>query len=417
MMEIQRDKYLQELIDRKHNRLIKIVTGIRRVGKSYLLFELFYRHLIESGVTSERIIKIALDERKSFELRNPDKILEYVEGLIIDSGMYYLLLDEVQELDEFESVLNSLLHIENLDIYVTGSNSRFLSKDIITEFRGRGDEVHVFPLSFSEFMSVYAGDKYDGWNEFYTYGGLPFILSRKTDQQKSEYLRTLFTETYLKDIVSRNKIRHEAELETLIDIVASSVGSLTNPKRIADTFKTEASSSISPATVKSYLDYLEDAFLIHGVQRYDVKGRKYISTPLKYYFEDVGLRNARLNFRQQEENHIMENIIYTELLRRGYNVDVGVVEKQEKEGDKYQRKQFEIDFVVNQGSKRYYIQSAFALPDSEKIQQERRSLLHAGDNFKKFIVVKDFMKMKRDESGIITMSIFDFLLNEDSLEW
>lgn len=416
-MEIPRDKYVQELIDRKHNGLIKVITGIRRVGKSYLLSTLYYRHLIQSGVDADHIIRIAFDDRKHLALKNPDALLEYLDSCMTDEGMYYLFFDEVQELDSFESVLNSLLYRENVDIYVTGSNSRFLSKDVLTEFRGRGDEVHLFPLTFAEFMSVYAGDRYEGWNEYYTFGGLPMILTRKTWQQKSEYLSHLFDETYLRDIIARNNIRHPDELETLITILASAVGSLTNPKRIADTFKTEKSSSLSQVTVKSYLDFLEDAFLIHGVHRYDVKGRRYISTPLKYYFEDVGLRNAKLNFRQQEENHIMENIIYNELRKRGYNVDVGVVEKQVKQEDgKYQRKQYEVDFIVNQGSVRYYIQSAFALPDAEKVRQEKMSLLNIDDSFKKIIVVKGPAMLKRDEDGVVTMSIFDFLLNENSLE-
>lgn len=417
-MEISRDKYLQELIDRKHNGLVKVVTGIRRVGKSYLLFNLYYRHLINQGVDADHIIRIAFDDRRFAELKNPDALIHHIDSLMTDSKMYYLLFDEVQELDSFESVLNSLLYLENADIYVTGSNSRFLSKDILTEFRGRGDEVHLYPLTFAEFMSVYDGDKYEGWNEYYTFGGLPMVLKRKTWQQKSEYLSELFTETYLKDIIARNNIKHAGELDTLITVLASAVGSLTNPKRISDTFKTETSSSISPATVKSYLDYLEDAFLIKGVQRYDVKGRRYITTPLKYYFEDVGLRNARLNFRQQEENHIMENIIYNELRKRGYNVDVGVVDKQEKQADgKYIRKQYEVDFIVNQGSLRYYIQSAFSLPDDEKVRQEKMSLLNIDDSFKKIIVVKGPAMLKRDNDGVVTMSIFDFLLNENSLDF
>ena len=417
-MEISRDKYLQELIDRKHNGLVKVVTGIRRVGKSYLLFNLYYRYLINQGVDADHIIQIAFDDRRFAELKYPDALIHHIDSLMTDSKMYYLLFDEVQELDSFESVLNSLLYLENADIYVTGSNSRFLSKDILTEFRGRGDEVHLYPLTFAEFMSVYDGDKYEGWNEYYTFGGLPMVLKRKTWQQKSEYLSQLFTETYLKDIIARNNIKHAGELDTLITVLASAVGSLTNPKRISDTFKTETSSSISPATVKSYLDYLEDAFLIKGVQRYDVKGRRYITTPLKYYFEDVGLRNARLNFRQQEENHIMENIIYNELRKRGYNVDVGVVDKQEKQADgKYIRKQYEVDFIVNQGSLRYYIQSAFSLPDDEKVRQEKMSLLNIDDSFKKIIVVKGPAMLKRDNDGVVTMSVFDFLLNENSLDF
>ena len=417
-MIIQRPKYLQEIIDRKENGLIKVITGIRRVGKSYLLFNLFSAHLRGNGVQEDHIIKIQLDDRRQSQYRNPDTLLTYIETSIKDREMHYLLLDEVQMLDEFESVLLTLLHFENLDVYVTGSNSKFLSKDIITELRGRGDEIHVYPLSFQEFMSVYPGDRFEGWNEYYTYGGLPLLLTKNSDAQKSQYLKILFTETYIKDIISRHTIRHKEELETIMDIVASGIGSLTNPKRIADTFKTEYKSSLSQQTIKTYLDYLEDAFLINGVKRYDIKGRKYIGTPLKYYYEDVGLRNCRLNFRQQEENHIMENIIYIELRRRGFNVDIGVVQGNEKnEEGTFQKKQFEIDFVANLGNKRYYIQSAFAMPDSDKIKQEKKSLRQVKDNFRKIIIVKDPIKAKLDDDGILTISLFDFLLHDDSLDW
>ena len=417
-MIIKRDTYLQELIDRKDNGLIKVITGIRRVGKSYLLFNLFQEHLIESGVAEDHIISIILDDRRFIQYQDPDVLYQYITSRITDDNQYYILLDEVQMLKEFESVLNSLLHIGNADIYVTGSNSRFLSKDIITEFRGRGDEVHVYPLSFAEYMSASEKPISAGWKEYYTYGGLPYILTRKTEAQKIQYLSSLFKETYLKDIVSRNNIKNDIGLETILDILSSSVGSLTNPKRIADTFKTTGENpQLTTTTVKKYLDCLEDAYIISSAKRYDVKGRKYIGTPLKYYFEDLGLRNVRINFRQQEETHIMENIIYNELRMRGYSVDVGVVEKsEEKENHVWSRRQYEVDFVVNLGSRRYYIQSAYQMPDGDKTNQEKRPLLSINDSFKKIIIVKDDIMLKRDEDGVVTMSLFDFLLDKNSLD-
>ena len=382
-----------------------------------MLFNIFYDYLIKSGVKKNHIIKMQLDDLKNKKYRKAEVLMDYIENQIKDNDIYYILLDEVQMLEEFEEVLNSLLHIKNTDIYVTGSNSKFLSKDIITEFRGRGDEIHIFPLSFSEFMSVYKGDKYDGWNEYLTYGGLPMILSMKTDKDKSNYLNHLFKETYIKDIVERNKIKGEAELEELINILSSSIGSLTNPTKLYNTFKSIKNVDISQQTIINYLSYLEDSFLINKAMRYDVKGKKYIATPQKYYFEDVGLRNARLNFRQQEHNHIMENIIYNELRYRGYNVDVGVVDVRVKDKDgNYSKTKLEIDFVANQGSKKYYIQSAFRLSDEEKTYQEQRPLISVRDSFKKIIIVGEKIKLNRDEQGIVVIDIFDFLLNPNSLD-
>lgn len=416
-MEIKRDRYLKALIERMHNGMIKVVTGIRRCGKSYLIFKIFKEYLLDSGIDEEHIITIELDQRKNKIYRDPDAILEYIESLITDKTQYYILLDEVQMLEDFEEVLNSLLHIENVDVYVTGSNSKFLSKDIITEFRGRGDEIHVYPLCFKEFMQVYAGDMYHGWAEYVTYGGLPLTVTMRTEEQKISYLSKLFEETYIKDIIERNHIEKIQELNNLIDILASATGSLTNPSRIEATFKSVIHSDISLNTIRQYMEYLKDAFIVNEANRYDVKGRKYIGTPLKYYFEDVGLRNARLGFRQVEETHLMENIIYNELRMRGFQVDVGVVQKRSrnKEG-KQEKKQLEIDFVANLGSRRYYIQSAFRMPDKEKEEQEKASLLNVNDSFKKIVIVKDVIKVKHDENGITTMSIYDFLLQENSLE-
>ena len=417
-MNIARDKYVRALIDRMHNGMVKVVTGIRRSGKSYLIFQLFKDYLLEQGVPSDHLIEIELDQRKNRKYRDPDAILDYIEALIIDEKDYYILLDEVQMLTDFEEVLNSLLHISNVDIYVTGSNSRFLSKDVITEFRGRGDEVHILPLSFSEFMQVYDRDVYHGWADYMTYGGLPLIATMKTEEQKIQYLTRLFTEVYLKDIIDRNKIEKTQELEDLINVLASSIGSLTNPLKIEATFRSVLKSSLSDSTIKQYIEYLEDAYIISAATRYDVKGRKYIGSPLKYYFEDQGLRNARLGFRQVEETHVMENIIYNELRGRGYLVDVGVVSVRNRTAaGKQERKNLEIDFVANKGSKRYYIQSAFALPDEEKVKQEKASLLKVNDSFKKIILVKEVMNVQRDDNGITTMSVYDFLLNEDSLEY
>ena len=417
IMEIKRDRYLTELIERKHNTLIKIVTGIRRCGKSYLLFTLFYRHLIETGTKPDHIITLNLEDLENKQYHNPETLLAFIKNRITDQEQYYILLDEVQLISDFEALLNSLSHITNADIYVTGSNSKFLSHDVITEFRGRGDEIHLFPLSFAEFMSVSEKDRYQSYDDYFKYGGMPFICTLKTEQQKSRYLNSLFLETYFIDILERNKFQDTAKLENLIDILSSSIGSLTNPKRIADTFQSTLHVSISETTVKKYLDALENAFLIKGVKRYDIRGRKYIGTPLKYYFEDIGLRNVRLNYRQQEENYIMENIIYNELRVRGFLVDVGVVERAERDSTgTVVRKHLEIDFVANMGSKRYYIQSAFTLAGDAKEAQEKKSLLNVNDCFKKVIITKDYAKRKRDENGILTIGIIDFLLDEHSLD-
>ena len=416
-MDIKRDKYLQDLINRMHNGMIKVVTGIRRCGKSYLLFKLFKNYLLDQGIPADHIITVELDLRRNRQYRKPDAILDYIDGLIIDDKQYYIMLDEVQMLADFEEVLNSLLHIDNADLYVTGSNSKFLSKDVITEFRGRGDEIHIFPLTFKEFMEGYDGDIYHGWAEYVIYGGLPLTVTMKTEEQKVNYLTNLFKETYLKDIVERHNIEKVHEMEDLVNILASSIGSLTNPPKIEATFKSLIHSDISLNTIRQYIEYLEDAFIVSKANRYDVKGRKYIGTPLKYYFEDVGLRNARLGFRQIEETHLMENIIYNELRSRGYSVDVGVVEKRTiNAAGKAERKQLEIDFIANLGSKRYYIQSAFSLPTKEKLAQETASLVSVNDSFKKIIIVKDVVNVTRDEKGITTMSIYDFLLKENSLE-
>lgn len=413
-MEIKRDKYVNDLINRMHNGLIKVVTGIRRSGKSFLLFNLFRSYLLESGVPESHMIAIELDQRKYRQFRDPDALLDHIESLITDQETYYILLDEVQMLDHFEEVLNSLLHVRNADIYVTGSNSKFLSKDIITEFRGRGDEVHVFPLTFREFMQVYDGDVYQGWTDYVTYGGLPLVATMKTEEQKIQYLTRLFEETYIKDIRERNRVEKVQELNDLINVLASSVGSLTNPTRIEATFKSVVQSDISLNTIRQYIEYLEEAFVIHVAQRYDVKGRRYIGTPIKYYFEDVGLRNARLGFRQTEETHLMENVIYNELRARGFQVDVGVVPF--RRPGTQERAQLEVDFVANLGSRRYYVQSAFRIPDEEKERQEKASLLKVNDSFKKIVVVKDVMNVQRDENGITTMSIYDFLLKGNSFE-
>jgi len=414
-LEIKRDKYINELILRMHNGLIKIVTGIRRCGKSYLLFKLFYEYLLQA-TDEEHIIRIELDLFRNRRLRKASELLDYVQRQITDSGQYYLLIDEVQLLESFEEVLNSLLHIENLDIYVTGSNSKFLSTDVITEFRGRGDEVHLFPLSFAEFMTAYDGDVYRGYADYSMYGGLPYLFSMKTEAQKVKYLKQLFEMTYLKDIIERNKISKTEELEALINVLASAMSSLTNPSRITATFASELHLQVSVNTVRRYIEYLKDAFIISEAQRYDVKGRRYIGTPLKYYFEDTGLRNARLSFRQNEGTHLMENIIYTELLRRGYSVDVGVVEHRSVKNSVSQMKLLEIDFVANLGSNRYYLQSAYSIPDAAKREQETRCLQLVGDSFKKIVVVKDVVSCTRDNNGITTMNIYDFLLNDNSLD-
>lgn len=417
-MVIKRDLYLNLLIRHKHNGMIKVITGIRRCGKSYLLFKLFYNYLLESGVKEDHIIKIELDDRQNKKYRNPDVLCDYVHSCIKDKDMYYIILDEVQFVAEFEDVLNSFLHIENADTYVTGSNAKFLSKDIITEFRGRGDQIHIFPLSFAEFMSVYDGDIYDGWNEYMNFGGLPKIVDFTDDNDKAKYLKNILEETYLKDIKERNNIRGDAEIEELLDILSSSVGSLTNPKKLSDTFKSVKQVSIHPDTIKNYLDYFVDSFLIVQAKRYDIKGKKYINSPSKYYFSDIGLRNARLNFRQGEETHIMENIVFNELLIRGLNVDVGVIEHYAPNSrGKSVLKKSEVDFVCNMADKRYYIQVALSIPNEEKNEQEQKSLLRIADSFKKIMIVKDLSRSHYNENGIYLMSLFDFLLNPDSFNF
>lgn len=415
-MEIKRNRYLNTLISKKHNGLIKVITGMRRCGKSYLLFTLFKEHLLSDGIDENHIIEIAFDAFENKKYRDPDVLYPYLKEQIKDDAMYYVLLDEVQLLGEFESILNSLIRMKNVDVYVTGSNARFLSKDVITEFRGRGDEVHMYPLSFAEFMSVYSGTKQDGWNEYMLYGGIPLVLEFTTPDQKIAFLKSLFEETYISDIVGRHNIRNKAELEELLNILSSAIGSLTNPQKLSATFQTVKKKKISNSTIKRYIDYLCDSFLIDSAIRYDVKGKKYIDTPVKYYFTDMGLRNARLNFRQIEETHSMENIIFNELKMRGFNVDVGVIMQYEtNEKGSNIRKQLEIDFVCNQGSKRYYIQSAYAIPDQAKMEQEQRSLMLTGDFFKRMIITKDTPAPYYNESGVLIMNVYDFLLNENSL--
>ena len=416
-MEIKRDIYLNKLISKRNNGLIKVVTGVRRCGKSYLLFTLFKNYLLSAGIDEQHIIEIAFDAFENRQFRDPDVLYPYLKEKIQGDDMYYVLLDEVQLLGEFEAVLNSLIRMKNVDVYVTGSNAKFLSKDVITEFRGRGDEVHMYPLSFAEFMSVYPGTKQDGWNEYMIYGGLPLVLSFQTQEEKITFLKSLFEETYISDIVGRHKIRNRAELEELLNVLSSAIGSLTNPSKLSATFKSVKQKTISKTTIKNYLDYLMDSFLIDSAVRYDIKGKKYIDTPVKYYFTDMGLRNARLNFRQLEETHTMENIIFNELKIRGFNVDVGVVTINSTNGKGNGiRKQLEIDFVCNKGSKRYYIQSAYAIPDQAKMEQEQRSLVMTGDFFKKVIITKDAPASYYNDDGVLIMSLYDFLLNVDSLE-
>ena len=413
-MEIKRDYYLQKLIDRKENHLIKIITGIRRCGKSYLLNHIFKNYLLETGVNADHIIMVSLDDDDSESLLDVHNLNTYIKSQIKDDDLHYILLDEIQLVEGFESLLNGLLRKENLDVYVTGSNSKFLSSDIITEFRGRGDEIRVYPLSFSEFYSAYEGSKEDAWQEYYTYGGLPLVLSYKNEIDKMAYLENQRKNVYLNDVIERNNIQNEQDLYTIVEILSSSVGSLTNPLKLANTFKSNNSNtSITDKTIYNYLNYLEDAFLIESTKRYDVKGKKYIETPKKYYFTDIGIRNSFLNFRQQEENHLMENIIYIELKRRGFSVDVGVVEVRDKSG----QKKLEIDFVANRGNNRYYIQSALTIDSKEKREQEERSLINTNDFFRKIIIVKDNIKRWRDEKGIVIMGIVDFLLDFDSLDY
>ena len=413
---IPRDNYLQKLIDRMNNGMIKVVTGIKRCGKSYLLFDIFYNYLVQNGVDKEHIISLQLDDRMNIRYRNPDFLCEYVHSKIVDEKNYFILLDEVQYVNEFEDVLNSFLHIKNADVYVTGSNAKFLFSDIITEFRGRGDQIYLTPLSFKEFFDYSKLDFDEAWNEYSMYGGMPYLLMCKTDQQKIQYLDSLFKETYIKDIVNRNAIRNTDVLEDVLNIVASSVGSLTNPNKLSNSFKTLKNINVAPNTIKEYLDYCIDSFLIQKAYRYDVKGKKYIDTPLKYYFTDIGLRNIRLGFRQQEETHIMENIIYNELITRGYQVDVGVVEISEKnENNNFVRKQLEVDFVCNLGYERIYIQSALNIDDIVKKEQEEKSLIKIYDNFRKIIVVKENIRKWKDENGILIIGLKEFLTCPESI--
>ncbi len=429
-MDIRRDFYLNKLIDRKHNGLIKVITGIRRCGKSYLMNTIFYNYLLENGVDEKHIIRFAFDSADDLYLIgenliavekekrgvDPEKFMEYIRSQMIDSEMYYLLLDEVQMLDCFESVLNSYLRRNNADVYVTGSNARFLSKDIITEFAGRGDEIHMYPLNFSEFMSVYKGDKYEGLTEYMLYGGIPLVVLRGGANDKISSLETLFSEIYIRDIYKRNKVRNQGELEDLLNILSSSIGSLTNPEKLKNTFRTVKKLKITSNTVRKYLDYLEDSFLIESAQRYDIRGKAYIETPKKYYFSDLGLRNARIAFRQFEQTHAMENVIYNELRMRGYNVDVGVVTVAENKDGKVVRKYLEVDFVCNLGSVRYYIQSAYSIPDEEKMLQEIRPFRKINDSFRKIIITRDMVPKHYDEHGILTLNIYDFLLEPSSIE-
>jgi len=412
MKIIERNEYLNKLISRRENGMIKILTGIRRCGKSFILDPIFKDYLISDGVKKDHIIKLDLDDIKNMKYLNPEELDKYIDDNTVDNEMHYILIDEIQKVNNFEAVLNGFLHRRNLDVYVTGSNSKFLSSDIITEFRGRGDEIRIFPLLFSEFYNAYEGKKQNAWKEYITYGGMPQILDNISEEQKTNYLNTLFNLTYIRDIVERNKIEKDDILETLLNMLSSSVGSLTNPQKLYNTFISNGITGISKNTIISYLDYLLDSFLLEKVERYDVKGKKYITTPQKYYFADIGLRNARLNFRQQEENHLMENVIYNELIVRGYNVDIGVVEIREYG----ERKQLEVDFVCNQGSKRYYIQSALNIDTRDKNEQESKSLNNIGDSFKKIIVVKDDIKLWRNEKGILIIGIQEFLLNKNSLD-
>ena len=427
-MEIRRDLYLNKLIKRKNNGLIKVVTGIRRCGKSYLLNNLFYNHLIESGVAADHIIRFAFDSADDLYLIgesliqiekekrgvDPEKFMAYIRSQIVDNGMYYLLLDEIQLLDCFETVLNGYLRKDNMDVFVTGSNAKLLSKDIITQFAGRGDEVHMYPLSFAEFMTIYKGDKYAGLEEYMLYGGIPIVVLREDANEKASILENLFTEIYLRDITQRNRVKNIGELEDLLNILASSIGSLTNPDKLKNTFKSVKKSKITSQTIKKYIDYFEDSFLIESALRYDIKGKSYIETPKKYYFSDLGLRNARINFRQFEPTHSMENVIYNELRMRGYNVDVGVVATTEKNQEgKIVRKQLEVDFVCNLGSSRYYIQSAYSLPDETKRTQEIRPFRKIDDSFKKIVITKDFVHPYYDDYGILTVNIYDFLLDPE----
>ncbi|MDD5816143.1 MAG: ATP-binding protein [Bacteroidales bacterium] len=417
MKEIKRDRYLKQLIDSRQNGFIKVITGIRRCGKSYLLNVLFYKYLLHNGVPYDHIIRVDLEDRMNKQLRDPDAMLHYVHDQIKDNELYYIIIDEVQMMNEFVDVLNSFRHISNADTYVTGSNSHFLSSDIPTEFRGRGETIHVNPLSFSEFYSAVGGDKQEAWREYYTYGGLPLIQSFDSEKKKIDYLKNLFETVYLADIVERHKVQNENEMRELVCVLASSIGSPCNPTKLVNTFKSVKNVDISNKTLSNYLSYLLESFLLNKAIRYDIKGKKYINTLSKYYFADIGLRNAVLDMRQQEETHIMENIIYNELIIRGYSVDVGVVEiKSQNSEGRWMRVQLEVDFVACLGSRKYYIQSAFSIPDRAKELQESRSLLNIRDSFKKIIVVKDHIMPRRNEEGILTIGLWDFLLDENSLD-
>ena len=410
-MNIKRDFYLNQLIKGKENRLIKIITGLRRSGKSFLLFELFREHLIETGIDEEHIIEIAFDDRTFNQLRNPDKALQYIKSKITDKKMYFILLDEVQMMDEFVDVLNSLLHIRNANVYVTGSNSHFLSKDVATEFRGRGDEIHLFPLSFSEFYSAGWKSKDECWKEYYTFGGLPQILSLEGKKKKEDYLISLNESVYFKDIIERHNIRNKEEFKELMAVIASAIGSPCNPTKLSNTFMSVKKTNIDKKTISKYLSYMEDAFIIARARRYDVKGKKYINTLSKFYFQDIGLRNALLEFRQNEESHIMENVIYNDLCSRGFRVDVGLVEDRSQNS----RKNLEVDFVVNSGDMRYYIQSALSIAEKAKKEQETASFKNIQDSFKRIIIVREDIAPYHDENGYLIMGLFDFLLNKNAL--
>ena len=416
-MEIKRDFYLQKLIDRENNGLIKIVTGIRRCGKSYLLNNLFCNYLNKKGVDNDHIIKVALDSEESLPLLKSMALTNYVKEHIKDDKIYYIILDEIQKVTNFVAILNGFLRLPNVDIYVTGSNSKFLSSDIVTEFRGRGDEIRMYPLSFSEFCSAYDGRVEKAWKDYYTFGGLPLVLLQKSDEAKMNYLSGQLNNVYINDVVERNGIYNQVELGILLEVVSSSIGSLVNPLKLSNTFKSVSNSSITDRTIAKYLQYLQDAFILEKSKRFDVKGKKYMATPAKHYFTDLGIRNAVINFRQTEETHIMENIIYIELRMRGFNVDVGLVEVKEKlEDGKYTKKKLEIDFIANKGNNKYYIQSAFNASLPEKREQEERSLIKVNDSFKKIIVVRDDIKPYRDDNGILTIGLFDFLLEPNSLD-
>lgn len=416
-MEVSRSDYIKRLSSKRGNGLVKIVTGVRRCGKSYLLFNLFRKHLIAEGVPDNHIISLALDDYANKRFLNPDELYNYVRGRITDSSPYIILLDEIQLVPEFESVLNGFLRIPNADVFVTGSNSKFLSSDIITEFRGRGDQIKVYPFTFAEVCSVSDKGADDVWREYVRYGGMPLAVLAGTYDEKEEYLKNLFDQVYISDIVNRHHLRGRDEMGELVNILASSIGSLANPLRLSNTFESERKIKLSQFTISSYIDYLEDSFLISKAHRYDVKGKKYIGTPLKYYFTDVGLRNARLGFRQQEENHIMENVIYNELLHRGFSVDVGVVPVQESDSQGKQiRKQLEVDFVANKGSQRYYIQSAFEISSKEKMQQETYSFRNISDSFKKIIIQRQAVIPWHNEQGILNIGLLDFLLNPGSID-